>query len=227
MLGFAIGGLLNVCHWLVWWATFAEEDKGWELDDAPSRDWIWTMTGLLLLCISIGNTFLTFTTTKSYQLFLAKEPVSSAHASFVAADLTLDEDVAPSETRRFLAGNPASPTPEEISVMKTVQQIEVWNPGEGQVALFMRLFSAYSPVHALTYQVGPNWLVILTIAPSLTLLLFGTVSMYISLLKDRDIIASEVMHEYNDKFVYPNIAPVKKDAATMTHEAEIVDFRWR
>ncbi|KZP01173.1 hypothetical protein CALVIDRAFT_532787 [Calocera viscosa TUFC12733] len=235
--GFVLGGALNLCHWLVWWATSTDEDNTWELDATSGGNWIWTIAGLVLLSLAIANVFFTFTTTKSYQLLLAKEPVSSAHASFVAADFTLDDEVEPPQTRwtgtnvskcfvaawRFLTSSQAPPTAGEASVMKTVQQLEVWNPGDGQLALLI----AYSPVHALAYQIAPNWLVILTIVSSVTLLLFAVVGMYTSLLKDREIIASEVMHEYNDKFVYPTIAPVKKDAETMTHEAEIVDFRWR
>jgi len=195
------------------------------------------VTGLGLLLFSCANVFATITTTKTYQLLHAKEPVSSAHASFVATDFTLDDDVEPSTAVRtgrnalryinaiwrFLISAPTTPTSEELSALKTVQQLDVWNPGEGQLAFLI----AYSPVHGLVYQTSPSSLVILTIIPSVTLLLLGVISMYVYLLKDREIIMSEVLHEYNEKFVYPTIAPVKKDAETMTHEAEILDFRWR
>ncbi|KAG9091800.1 hypothetical protein FRC06_000377 [Ceratobasidium sp. 370] len=48
---------------------------------------------------------------------------------------------------------------------------------------------------------------------------------YEGLLKDRRILNAEVMHEYNEKFVYPRIIPVRKDACVMTHEAEMVSWR--
>lgn len=46
---------------------------------------------------------------------------------------------------------------------------------------------------------------------------------YEALLKDRAIIAAEVLHEYDEKFVSPRINPVRRDACVMTNEAEIVD----
>jgi len=46
---------------------------------------------------------------------------------------------------------------------------------------------------------------------------------YEALLKDRAIIAAEVLHEYDEKFVSPRIHPVRRDACVMTNEAEIVD----
>ncbi|KAJ2981492.1 hypothetical protein NUW54_g10867 [Trametes sanguinea] len=45
---------------------------------------------------------------------------------------------------------------------------------------------------------------------------------YEALLKDKAIIAAEVLHEYDEKFVYPRVNPVRKDAAVMTHESEMV-----
>lgn len=47
---------------------------------------------------------------------------------------------------------------------------------------------------------------------------------YEALLKDRTIIAAEVLHEYDEKYVSPRIHPVKRDACVMTSEAEFVDF---
>ena len=41
--------------------------------------------------------------------------------------------------------------------------------------------------------------------------------------KDRSIISAEVMHEYDEKFVLPRINPIRKDAAVMTHQAEMVN----
>ncbi|KAG5635838.1 hypothetical protein H0H81_009978 [Sphagnurus paluster] len=46
---------------------------------------------------------------------------------------------------------------------------------------------------------------------------------YETLVKDREIIAAEVMSEYNEGFVYPRVNPVRRDVAVMTHESEIVN----
>jgi len=46
---------------------------------------------------------------------------------------------------------------------------------------------------------------------------------YEALLKDRTIIAAEVLHEYDEKYVSPRLHPVRRDACVMTNEAEIVE----
>jgi hypothetical protein len=65
---------------------------------------------------------------------------------------------------------------------------------------------------------------------------------YEVLVKDKEIIAAEVMHEYNEgvcfiilspvpsivdtgmlQFVYPRVNPIRKDVAVMTHQAETVN----
>jgi Protein of unknown function (DUF2418) len=63
-----------------------------------------------------------------------------------------------------------------------------------------------------------------------------------TLLKDKEIIAAEVMNEYNQgvcwpyslrmppvpmfmpQFVYPRINPIRKDVAVMTHQSEVVNI---
>jgi len=45
-----------------------------------------------------------------------------------------------------------------------------------------------------------------------------------ALLKDRTIIAAEVLHEYDEKYVSPRMHPVKRDACVMTNEAEVVEY---
>ncbi|TFY73371.1 hypothetical protein EWM64_g10643 [Hericium alpestre] len=51
-----------------------------------------------------------------------------------------------------------------------------------------------------------------------------TTQTYEALLKDRAIIAAEVMHEYDTKFVYPRINPIRTDACVQTHQGEIVNI---
>jgi len=53
--------------------------------------------------------------------------------------------------------------------------------------------------------------------------LHGMAYWYTGLVKDKEIIAAEVMSEYNQGFVYPRVNPIRKDVAVMTHESEIVD----
>lgn len=42
---------------------------------------------------------------------------------------------------------------------------------------------------------------------------------------DRQTVNSEVMHEYNAKFVAPRVFYARRDASTMTNEAEMIDIR--
>lgn len=48
---------------------------------------------------------------------------------------------------------------------------------------------------------------------------------FVQLLQDRQTINREVMSEYNTKFVAPRIHYARKDASTMTNEAEMFDYR--
>lgn len=44
------------------------------------------------------------------------------------------------------------------------------------------------------------------------------------MMADRQTVNSEVMHEYNAKFVAPRVFYSRKDASTMTNEAEMIDI---
>ena len=60
-----------------------------------------------------------------------------------------------------------------------------------------------------------------------------------TMVKDKNIIAAEVMYEYDEKvsffrcwesladlpiqFVFPRVNPIRKDVAVMTHQAEVVN----
>ena len=140
--------------------------------------------------------------------------------------------------------------------MSKVQQLEVWIPGE----LEMTVFCIYSPMHPLLWMAttSANWMFMLVIMAGVGMqvgdLLYAfrmgadTVSQmrvltrsYEALIKDKEIIAAEVMHEYNEgvcpsshlalasahtliqQFVYPRVNPIRKDVAVMTHQAETVN----
>ena len=119
-----------------------------------------------------------------------------------------------------------------------IQQLEVWSPGP----LESNLFAIYSPVHALlwTAWTSANWMLLFCIMVAVSVQLSMTTRAYDALIKDKAIIAAEVLHEYDEKvrlillgdiepwvdplqFVYPRVNPIRKDAAVMTHESEVVD----
>ena len=56
----------------------------------------------------------------------------------------------------------------------------------------------------------------------------GVIQAYTALIKDKAILAAEVMNEYNTKFVHPRLMPVRRDACIQTSQAEMVDDEfWR
>ncbi|KAL6305348.1 hypothetical protein BKA93DRAFT_731179 [Sparassis latifolia] len=214
----------------------------------------WTVpTTALLFAVAILNTMYLFTRTRLYQLNLATEPVSSPHATFVERPRVVrahdddDDDFGPAKPTsarfmsffssafwslwrafvisvRFLLNfSPSTDrTPARRRRAERLQQLEVWAPGE----LENVLFAIYSPVHALLWTAvsSANWMRMLIVMAVVSAQLRAVTYSYEALLKDRTIIAAEVLHEYDEKFVFPRVNPVRKDAAVMTHQAEMVDF---
>ncbi|RDX56543.1 hypothetical protein OH76DRAFT_1451649 [Lentinus brumalis] len=212
-------------------------------------DWTVPMT-FMLVSASILNTLYLFTRTKTYFLNLASEPVSSPHASFIKRPRTphrsSSDDLVPRRSvpalllallgslfsalwrglvlsTRFLLNlsPPKARAPQPWEESERVQQLEVWTPG----ALEMALFSLYSPVHSLLWiaTTSANWMLTFFIMFIVGVQTRALARSYEALLKDRAIIAAEVMHEYDEKFVNPRVNPVRKDAAVMTHESEMVN----
>jgi len=105
--------------------------------------------------------------------------------------------------------------------MSKVQQLEVWIPDD----LEKMLFCIYSPVHPLLWMAttSANWMLMLVIMVGTGVQMRVLTKWFEALVKDKEIIAAEVMHEYNTGFVYPRINPVRKDVAVMTHQAETVN----
>ena len=139
----------------------------------------------ILVSASILNTLYLFTRTKTYYLNLASDPVSSPHASFIKRPRTphrssSDDLAAPRSapalllalvrsvfaalwrglvvSTRFLLNlsPPKAKPPKPWEEDERVQALEVWTPGE----LEMALFGIYSPVHALLWMAttGANWI---------------------------------------------------------------------
>ncbi|KAF8517577.1 hypothetical protein BU17DRAFT_49773 [Hysterangium stoloniferum] len=124
-------------------------------------------------------------------------------------------------SRDFLLGitRPVTPT----KPTRKVQRLSIWSPERGE----MQLFIIYSPLHAMLWQaVTPgNWIMMVVLLGITSAQLYLLNEWHVRLLKDKEIIAGEVMSEYNQKFVYPHIMRVKRDACVMTNEAETINFR--
>ncbi|MCO5556098.1 hypothetical protein L7F22_009642 [Adiantum nelumboides] len=122
------------------------------------------------------------------------------------------------------------------NLAQQMHALDVWQAPE----VSLRIFTLYSPLHLLIYiantrtghHTGTGKAYMLFV--SLGLMAFVSaqtallVYFYAALVKDKELIAGEVMNEYNQKFVMPRAMPVCRDASTMTSQSEMLgpeDFR--
>ncbi|GJE90907.1 DUF2418 domain-containing protein [Phanerochaete sordida] len=240
-----LGGLLHAMHFIVrvWQIRkVPDSDLGWEdlYHEEEGESWFdWTTpVTVLLLLTSFVNAFYLFTRTRLYQLNMAADPVSSPHAKFVRREETPEPALPPQRSAllvsvvrgawralavsvRFLL-NMSPPKDRQAASMRfeRVQELEVWTPGEFEATLF----AIYSPVHALLWiaLTSANWIILSVVMVLVGLQTRALTKSFDILIKDRAIISAEVLHEYDEKFVYPRINPIRKDQAVMTHQAEMI-----
>ncbi|KAI9466215.1 hypothetical protein BJY52DRAFT_1143177 [Lactarius psammicola] len=233
-----IGGTLHLIHFCIRVSqirSIPDSDIGWEDmyredNNVAWFDWTVPMTCLLIIAASLNTLFL-FTHTKLYHLHLQPDPVSSPHARFVSAPADSPSFSTRLRTHtwsaflgfwRFLLGiSPASSPGSSVYGGPRVQELEVWTPSEGE----LMLFCIYSPIHVFLWMLWNtgNWIMMAAVMAAVSFQVRVLTTTYEALLKDRAIIAAEVLHEYDEKFVSPRIHPVRRDACVMTNEAEIVD----
>ncbi|KAJ2931369.1 hypothetical protein H1R20_g5755, partial [Candolleomyces eurysporus] len=233
-----IAGTMHFTHFLLrvgqyrrashWDDIYVEEDDTW-------IDWS-TLFTLILIVAAFGNAAYLFSRTRKYHFHRKQDMVSSPNAKFVSKDW--DQLRAPTKalwkrvlrtgwrlfvmTWRFLLNlSPPQNLAYPNSNSSRVQELEVWAPGD----LELQLFSLYSPVHAFLWLAtnSSNWIMMLISMGLLTITLNLLIFTYKTLMKDKELIAAEVMSEYNEGFVYPRINPIRHDVGVMTHESEIVN----
>ncbi|KAG8770157.1 hypothetical protein FRC12_004474 [Ceratobasidium sp. 428] len=251
-LGRVLGGALHLIHFITRFSilrSYKPEEDGWEeihivngFEQEESAPWFYWTTPMTIFLIlgSLLNCLYLFTNTRSYQLHLQSNMVDSPRAKMVRVDMTpaardMDNRPPPSLVWRLARGLSVhlasawkllwgSKSGRETSWddIHTVQQIDIWMPDE----LKMALFSVYSPAHALLWMIfsSSTWFIAFILMAMISGQIHALSQSYEGLLKDRRILNSEVMNEYNQKFVYPRIIPVRKDACVMTHEAEVVTY---
>ncbi|KAH7889688.1 hypothetical protein F5I97DRAFT_1846290 [Phlebopus sp. FC_14] len=124
----------------------------------------------------------------------------------------------------FLVGisraSASTSSPARGAPAEEIQQLEMWTPGE----LERTLLSVYSPAHGLLWMCAgrTNWIMMCVVMGIVGVQIGVLVEAYEGLVKDKGLVAAEVMHEYNEGFVYPRTNPVRRDVAVMTHESEMV-----
>ncbi|KAH9050765.1 hypothetical protein EDB84DRAFT_1584972 [Lactarius hengduanensis] len=225
-----IGGTLHLIHFCIRVSqirSIPDSDIGWEDmyredNNVAWFDWTVPMTCLLIIVASLNALFL-FTHTKLYHLHLQPDPVSSPHARFVSAPAdspSFSTRVAHAHMER-VSRILALPSWHNVFGGPRVQELEVWTPSEGE----LMLFCVYSPIHVFLWMLWNtgNWIMMAAVMAAISFQVRVLTTTYEALIKDRAIIAAEVLHEYDEKFVSPRIHPVRRDACVMTNEAEIVD----
>ncbi|KAL7414902.1 hypothetical protein BDY24DRAFT_384970 [Mrakia frigida] len=198
--------------------------------------WTILLSIFLVLAATLNAVYL-FTRTRSYRMHLRTDPLSSPNArkvpeedpmaqagganaqSWMAAWVFAKRYLSPLPVARFLLSLPPKSASHEKK-RRLVQQLDVWDPP----AFNLQLFSTYTPPTALVLHfLTPSspWVAIL-VALAVSFQCDFIVGKYAALIKDKELLAGEVMHEYDQKFVYPTIFKPMKDAATTTHEAETI-----
>lgn len=155
------------------------------------------------------------------------DPVNSAHTTFVPSPRRDSQDIsgvtAPKSTFAgriagllqcmllvlwhiivsvggFLLGlswaSPSTSSPPQGAPAEAVQQLEMWIPGE----LERTLLGVYSPAHALLWMCtgSANWVLMCVVMCVVGVQTGTLIEAYEGLVKDKGILAAEVMHEYNE-----------------------------
>jgi len=247
-VGRALGGLAHMLHFISRWnylRSLREGDAGWYDMYEETVSWFhWSsLVELCLFAISVLASFYLFTRVRIYHIHHHKKPgetechlVNSPHARFVGKreNLTTMEEPSPwsrafSFSKHLLLTcwhfllNQDQDNEEKISSMdgrSTVQELVVWHPKDAEKAFFI----IYSPVHNLLWITWNfnNWLLIMTLMGLCSFQLNLLTTAYEYLIRDKAILSAEVMSEYDQKFVHPRLFPIRHDASTQTHEAEMV-----
>jgi hypothetical protein len=175
------------------------------------------MTILLVLTSFLNGLYL-FTRIRVYHFHSRPDPVASPNASFVPITINRSPPAPPSimtqirricwsafiSSWRFLLNLSPSKTASTGKGPRTVQQLEAWAPGE----LELGVFSIYSPAHALLWMAttASNWILMGLLMGLLGAQMQALTKTYERLIKDKAIIAAEVMHEYDEKVIHWDIS---------------------
>jgi len=207
---------------------YQEENKSW-------FDWTLPLS-CLLVATTFANAIYLFSRTRVYRFHRQPDPLSSPNAKFTSTNFDQEPEAPISVTGRLVSGawrafayfwrfllGIQQPAPLNSLSGKTtrVQELQVWNPGE----LELILFSIYSPVHPFLWMATSitNWILMFFIMFLVSFQLNTVTRAFNVLLKDKALIAAEVLHEYNQGYVYPRLHPIRKDVAVMTHQSEMIN----
>ncbi|KAK2466909.1 hypothetical protein APHAL10511_001167 [Amanita phalloides] len=237
-----IGAALHFLHFCIRFnqsRQVTDSDLGWEdMYQEESRSWFdWALPlSCLLIAVSFANAVYLFSRTRVYRLHHQPDPISSPNAKFISANFDIEPEVPVPFTKhissgvwhafvyfwRFLLGIRQPASLNTLSGKATrVQELQVWNPGE----LELILFSIYSPVHPFLWMATgtTNWILMICVMFLVSFQMNGLIRAFNVLVKDKALIAAEMLNEYNQGYVYPRLHPIRKDVAVMTHQSEMIN----
>ncbi|KAI6091317.1 hypothetical protein F4821DRAFT_226907 [Hypoxylon rubiginosum] len=200
-------------------------------DEGTVSGWFTFFVGLLtwsLTTFSAVNATYTMYRSRHYRLFEAdveKTPQTpSAHRVRVQSSPVSSS---PLRLLTNMMGSESAESRAHPDRSRDVWEISVWDP----LPICLRMFCLFSPGHVLVYMMFLP-LAPLDVRPSVTVFNCIVLQLILSaqLLffqdrftqqnKDTAIIQKEVMHEYDTKFVHPNLYPTVRDAATQLSQSE-------
>ncbi|KAF8252963.1 hypothetical protein K440DRAFT_576807, partial [Wilcoxina mikolae CBS 423.85] len=201
---------------------------------APLSYFLW-LSSWALAAFSVGNAFYCFTRKKRYRMFEQNIEVEPATPS--ARRVPVDSSPIANSPLRLLGSiiepfrNDAASRahPDES---RDVWEIGVWDP----TPLSLHLFALFSPVHVAIYflslplassrmsgspiagyesSTSPAAIYFTVIMSEilLSLQIIFIKSSFIQQQQDHKVIGSQVMHEYDQKYVHPRLNVIKRDVA--------------
>lgn len=180
--------------------------------------------GVLLVVISVFNTFLAFREHRQYTLLgrdinnrpqssssiLVKIPIDGSssvqNVTEIPQDLSIDLDNSYTESK------------EDLKPFIYAWALNVWDPP----AFCLYYFSVFSPINAFGLWFVPISPTLLLLLALVSFVLYNVIQYFLTLQKDKEIIQKEVFAEYETQIVKPLISVPTQDA--MVGSDGSVDF---
>lgn len=191
---------------------------------------ITSFTALIIILLGLANAWLVFNKTRTYTLLsrpLDKKPDTSSCRKI---KISLENDNIPDEDResddphnynpflklfeaikKFTKGSNISNDSSDPSSRYTeVWALDMWDPP----VFNLYILSVFSPITIICVWFGPlSFFNILFITPLTSALLYFIVKMFLTKDKDKTIINSQVLQEYDDQIVKPIFSKARQDVS--------------
>ncbi|KAI9897012.1 hypothetical protein N3K66_008034 [Trichothecium roseum] len=184
--------------------------------------WLASLVVWSLTLLSLTITFFTTTHNRKYRLHGANVEAKPATPNAHRVKSQSEMNTSP---MRYLAslGSDSADSRAHPNKKTDVWELSVWDPSP----LNLRMFCFFSPGHIIVYKLffplasldhHPSVTVfsVIVIQALLSVQMLFLSTRFTQLVKDRAIVQSETMREYDAKFVHPRIHPVVREVSTQT-----------